>query len=522
MKIQELKPPPPNLVNENVWRALEYKAKVEEDRSSNASTPTHDDAESARQICVSADAATQDGKDWNASAVKIQAIARGKSERQKQKDLKAKMSEPLVSVTDNVRKETGDKQPSACTEEPPSPAPLSELVSEAHKLLQQLPSSEAAALLSSIRDNDTVFKGLLPRELLHEFAAGTRGQKLASEMTSDEAATLIQTRARGMIDRKKVKDKRRRHRGGKKPAGVAAATAATASAGTGKERAFFKQISPKQSAASLEIPTGSGSGILNGGGQVCCALVGEVNMSNSLGGNLYTEPLRVAPVQDLSVSSRSVCSKQETEEKVQLMKSKQMKSTALAAVANNPADAASMNSARSGLSENELSLSLSLSLPAASAVLPAQEAVLAPVSHAVSGEDVGGSRRRKMASEMTSDEAATLIQTRARGMIDRKKVKDKRRRHRGGKKNAGQPAAPRGAAATAATAATAAAGTGKERAFFKQVLAPKQAAGSLEIPICRLGSGSGSGGFSGGGGGGVRGEINVLESLGGNRFAEPL
>jgi hypothetical protein len=101
-------------------------------------------------------------------------------------------------------------------------------------------------------------------------------------------------------------------------------------------------------------------------------------------------------------------------------------------------------------------------------------------------------------------------------MIDRKKVKEKRRRHRGGKKNAGQPAAPRAAAATAA------AGTGKERAFFKQVLAPKQAAASLEIPICRLGGGSGSGSFSGGGGGGVRGEINVLESLGGNRFAELL
>ena len=458
---------------------------------------------------MSADAATQDGKDWNASAVKIQAIARGKSERQKQKDLKAKMSEPLVSVTGTVRKQTGDEQPSACAEEPPSPAPLSELVSEAHKLLQQLPSSEAAALLSSIRNNDTVFKELLSRELLQEGVAGTGGRKMASEMTSDEAATLIQTRARGMIDRKKVKDKRRRHRGCKKSAGVAAATAATASAGTGKERAFFKQISPKQSASSLEIPTGSGSGILNGVGPGGCALLGEVNMSNSLGGNRYAEPMRVAPVQDLSVSRKSVCSKQETEEKVQLMKSEQMKATALAAVANNPADA---------LSENELSLTSSLSLCATSAVPPAQEAVLSPVSHAVSGEGVGGSRRRKMASEMTSDEAATLIQTRARGMIDRKKVKDKRRRHRGGKKNAGQPAAPRGASATAATAATAAAGTGKERAFFKQVLAPKQAAGSLEIPICQLGSG----GFSGGRGGGVRGEINVLESLGGNRFAEPL
>jgi hypothetical protein len=35
------------------------------------------------------DAAAQDGKDLDAAAVKIQAIARGKSERQKQKDLKA-------------------------------------------------------------------------------------------------------------------------------------------------------------------------------------------------------------------------------------------------------------------------------------------------------------------------------------------------------------------------------------------------------------------------------------------------
>ena len=35
------------------------------------------------------DAATQDGKDLDAAAVKIQAIARGKSERQKQKELKA-------------------------------------------------------------------------------------------------------------------------------------------------------------------------------------------------------------------------------------------------------------------------------------------------------------------------------------------------------------------------------------------------------------------------------------------------
>ena len=41
-----------------------------------------------------------------------------------------------------------------------------ELVSEANELLQRLPSSDAASLLSSILDNDTIFKELLQLELL--------------------------------------------------------------------------------------------------------------------------------------------------------------------------------------------------------------------------------------------------------------------------------------------------------------------------------------------------------------------
>jgi hypothetical protein len=110
---------------------------------------------------------------------------------------------------------------------------------------------------------------------------------------------------------------------------------------------------------------------------------------------------------------------------------------------------------------------------------------------------------------MSQDEAATFIQTRARGMIDRKKVKEKRRRHRGGKKNTPKPAAQPAANKPASAQVTA--GTGKERAFFKQNIAPKQPGSSLEIPV-------GGGGLDAGG---VEG-IKVFDSLGGNRYAEPL
>jgi chromosome segregation ATPase len=104
---------------------------------------------------------------------------------------------------------------------------------------------------------------------------------------------------------------------------------------------------------------------------------------------------------------------------------------------------------------------------------------------------------------LDKDRAATLIQTRARGMIDRKKVKEKRRRHRGGRKNAAKPAAKPAAPSNSAASS---ASTGKEREFYKQNIAAKKPSSTLEVPS------------SGGGDGGV--PINVFQAP--NRYAEPL
>ena len=52
--------------------------------------------------------------------------------------------------------------------------------------------------------------------------ASERGGEATSSKTADVAATRIQARARGMIDRKKVKEKRRRYGGKRRPATAAA------------------------------------------------------------------------------------------------------------------------------------------------------------------------------------------------------------------------------------------------------------------------------------------------------------
>ncbi len=64
---------------------MEYNAKVKEDRFATASTPTHTSnmLNYERRCCHTR------CKDWDASVVKIQVIAHGKSERPKQKDLDA-------------------------------------------------------------------------------------------------------------------------------------------------------------------------------------------------------------------------------------------------------------------------------------------------------------------------------------------------------------------------------------------------------------------------------------------------
>ena len=143
---------------QSLARGKKERKKHKERKVQKAASPVSEAQRAAEEMAANAAFA-----DLDAAAVKIQAIARGTTERKKHKERKAKMAQP-----------------------PPA-------------------SETKRAQAEGAPNSDDVPAGVQVEEQPNDAVVLGR-RKTAQDMSQDEAATFIQTRARGMIDRKKVKE----------------------------------------------------------------------------------------------------------------------------------------------------------------------------------------------------------------------------------------------------------------------------------------------------------------------------
>jgi Ca2+-binding EF-hand superfamily protein/chromosome segregation ATPase len=411
-------------------------------------------------------AANQAFADLDKAATKIQSIARGKAERKRHTGRKAKKQKPVQTEAEKEAEEISANQAFADLD-------------------------KAATKIQSIARGKAERKRHTGRKAKKQKPVQTEAEKEAEEISAnqafadlDKAATKIQSIARGKAERK-------RHTGRKAKKQKSVQTEADGDLVAGVSElmdegsTLLKQLDPKAADDILESGRQSplGEPLMN---------ILESGRQSPLGEPLMNMTGTQEEGNTTSVVFELACREAE------------------AAVARMVTEA--QNSARQqaaeGLVRGDQEKANATVEKFMSEAGP--ETCSAPESKDGAVRESNGLQRSSLwisvcgpEGALDKDRAATLIQTRARGMIDRKKVKEKRRRHRGGRKNAAKPAAkptvPSNSAASSAT-------TGKEREFYKQNIAAKKPSSTLELPS------------SGGGDGGA--PINVFQAA--NRYAEPL